>query len=303
MGPQLYRCGNQLGRGRGQTALSRFNGAATLSLRKLAAVMQYPMGSGASMGPQLYRCGNPMRLMTMPMMTPCFNGAATLSLRKLMSPLAALASMDLLQWGRNFIVAETVWRRASPRGIDMLQWGRNFIVAETVWRRASPRGIDMLQWGRNFIVAETRVILLEMGNQHIRFNGAATLSLRKLLDTRLEPVSVDTASMGPQLYRCGNMAETCDECGDSVASMGPQLYRCGNRPPLFMRWMGLLRFNGAATLSLRKRLALHTSGLRGGVSFNGAATLSLRKLCLRVRFLSMYSKLQWGRNFIVAETT
>ena len=37
-----------------------------------------------------------------------------------------------------------------------------------------------------------------------------------------------------------------------AASMGPQLYRCGNEPTLTRRSNGVKSFNGAATLSLRK---------------------------------------------------
>ena len=36
------------------------------------------------------------------------------------------------------------------------------------------------------------------------------------------------ASMGPQLYRCGNVAVAYLFVEMFVASMGPQLYRCGN---------------------------------------------------------------------------
>ena len=82
------------------------------------------------MGPQLYRCGN---------------GNAR-------SPVSD--SRALLQWGRNFIVAETV-TDSSGDGIEgVLQWGRNFIVAETLHERCVACGA----WS---------------------FNGAATLSLRK----------------------------------------------------------------------------------------------------------------------------
>ena len=169
----------------------------------------------------------------------------------------------------------------NPRGIREgvfcpLQWGRNFIVAEI--RLLSPRIFSTLwlQWGRNFIVAEMLPVLATPGN------GLP-------------------ASMGPQLYRCGNMTHdpdgTCRECGlqwgrnfivaeisffDAplcqapwlqwgrnfivaeimvvrgpkttvlLASMGPQLYRCGNEP-------------------------------------------------LRELWHHAPSPLQWGRNFIVAE--
>ena len=118
MGPQLYRCGNL-----------RIWGRAI-------------MGDHASMGPQLYRCGNfaviSSRLShrlgfngaatlslrkstgqrTLRRRNRCFNGAATLSLRKSSSLVVGISSFILLQWGRNFIVAEI--RRASWRPCSAL---------------------------------------------------------------------------------------------------------------------------------------------------------------------------------------
>ena len=182
-----------------------------------------------------------------------FNGAATLSLRKLPSVIALNAPLSTLQWGRNFIVAEIcpvnclsdlrVCASMGPQlyrcGNEstpcppcpvrvMLQWGRNFIVAE-ISRSAISCAVvvNMLQWGRNFIVAEMVPYLSLYGFQSL-------------------------ASMGPQLYRCGNF---------SLRKPSPALIQ---------------RFNGAATLSLRKyRRADHGAG--GLPGFNGAATLSLRK--------------------------
>ena len=61
-----------------------------------------------------------------------------------------------------------------------------------------------------------------------------------------------------------------------AASMGPQLYRCGNEPTLTRRSNGVKSFNEAATLSLRKFELSFKAG-RLSSRFNGAATLSLRK--------------------------
>ena len=159
-----------------------------------------------------------------------------------------------LQWGRNFIVAEMRLRalrvRFSVQGFngaatlslrksgmnaiartlhEALQWGRNFIVAEIYQQKLQYALESELQWGRNFIVAEM---------YHIQYQG---------------PTASVLASMGPQLYRCGNMRRekeirhghlcfngaatlslrkygiryhTC--ANPAMASMGPQLYRCGN---------------------------------------------------------------------------
>ena len=182
-----------------------------------------------------------------------------------------------------------------------------------------------LQWGRNFIVAET---------------------------TFFEPTALKNglASMGPQLYRCGNTHRRHHRRNRSRASMGPQLYRCGNSARSAACSSGSACFNGAATLSLRKRepggsprvrhprfngaatLSLRKPtcllvGLSCANSFNGAATLSLRKpaaamrrmpistpasmgpqlyrcgnLSMLKKGIKVISSLQWGRNFIVAET-
>ena len=58
--------------------------------------------------------------------------------------------------------------------------------------------------------------------------------------------------MGPQLYRCGNGPDHEQRVHDHQASMGPQLYRCGNLTCGEWTASSLTRFNGAATLSLRK---------------------------------------------------
>ena len=211
MGPQLYRCGNNAQPIGASDVDPSFNGAATLSLRKPA--------------PRWYR---PSLLMV------CFNGAATLSLRKLLPGVGVhrvvlLASMgpQLYRCGNcsraSACIASSCW----------LQWGRNFIVAETStgrlevvcegWASMGPqlyrcgnlrRGgrtnffIAMLQWGRNFIVAETAPGRRRASRRPAGFNGAATLSLRKLLPGVGVHRVVLLASMGPQLYRCGNLHRT-----------------------------------------------------------------------------------------------
>ena len=181
-----------------------FNGAATLSLRKSEQATAKAAGSHS------------------------FNGAATLSLRKSAEIWWRYGMLNLLQWGRNFIVAEISSEHKCKNLFCLLQWGRNFIVAEIagcVCRVCQVRLASMgpqlyrcgniissshsaishfsLQWGRNFIVAEIGLIplilrqttMLQWGRNFIvaeirtphnakphhekRFNGAATLSLRK----------------------------------------------------------------------------------------------------------------------------
>ena len=156
MGPQLYRCGNIASLPLYREPRECFNGAATLSLRKLNlgrngifAVAELQWGRNfivaettrnsamavagvvASMGPQLYRCGNVIPMTEYYDRNKRFNGAATLSLRKHAEGVLLGKRYDELQWGRNFIVAETSLRCSDQLPSLSLQWGRNFIVAET----------------------------------------------------------------------------------------------------------------------------------------------------------------------------
>ena len=109
MGPQLYRCGNSSNSRAPPLRYTSFNGAATLSLRKRRLFPGYsPSRFHASMGPQLYRCGNMVNEMQTynallasmgPQLYRCGN-------KKLHDDL--FTTPDKLQWGRNFIVAETL---------------------------------------------------------------------------------------------------------------------------------------------------------------------------------------------------
>ena len=160
----------------------RFNGAATLSLRKRPGGI-CPVDNGkASMGPQLYRCGNLEKI------------------QKGYYPVLASMGPQLYRCGNSILM------------VLLIEIG------------------GLLQWGRNFIVAETR-------------------------DRPGKGEGPGGASMGPQLYRCGNalVLAVCSKY-DNHASMGPQLYRCGNLEPGRCSSTPTERFNGAATLSLRKLL-------------------------------------------------
>ena len=231
-----------------------FNGAATLSLRKLDQIVSAHLETitlqwgrnfivaetgrldlrgdqpdQASMGPQLYRCGNSGHTASGPTSRRSFNGAATLSLRKLTSFLIGSYGLVVLQWGRNFIVAETTQRPCWLRNRTRFNGAATLSLRKPAPVPDALPVLGTLQWDRNFIVAETLGRVPHPHHDHY-------------------------ASMGPQLYRCGNQADDMDGIPHGIgASMGPQLYRCGN---------------------------LYTSGEIG----------------------TMDVGLQWGRNFIVAET-
>ena len=180
MGPQLYRCGNNTTDTVHVRCYESFNGAATLSLRKPGkSRKQSEQGIPASMGPQLYRCGNLHKELLV-----LANGYASMGPQLYRCGNSITASnivfpFDWLQWGRNFIVAETQNTQRKIKLAMSLQWGRNFIVAETQNTQRKIKLAMSLQWGRNFIVAETGAFVLD--------------TLKSCL-----------ASMGPQLYRCGN---------------------------------------------------------------------------------------------------
>ena len=81
--------------------------------------------------------------------------------------------------------------------------------------------------------------------------------------------------MEPQLYRCGNLLYDGRSLLETPASMEPQLYRCGNLVYIMydihdteLQWSR--NFIVAEIRSTAR-------GISGPPRFNGAATLSLRK--------------------------
>ena len=65
----------------------------------------------------------------------------------------------------------------------MLQWGRDFNVAESRPFRRGTTYTDRLQWGRDFNVAERRYAHANHGVPEICFNGAATLTSRRAVSS------------------------------------------------------------------------------------------------------------------------
>ena len=233
--------------------IARFNGAATLQLRKLHDSFN--------------------RLVALER----FNGAATLQLRKPVTLTTWNGQRMLLQWGPQLCSCGNSVSGAGFRiPYSELQWGRNFAVAETDAGIPVRRPGQELQWGRNFAVAETSGRYTQCGQTH-RFNGAATLQLRK----RMQRVPMETsssmlqwgrnfavaetgrradgrpvhlgASMGPQLCSCGNPIPDPVPWRRGRASMGPQLCSCGNGCGWQYALIVYGSFNGAATLQLRKQ--------------------------------------------------
>ena len=161
-----------------------------MQLRKPTWDARANAGAGAaSMGPQLCSCGNRTCRRWWRGSPGGFNGAATLQLRKHDRPHTFLAGCELLQWGRNFAVAETV-RLDLPleRSLYGLQWGRNFAVAETP---PPPRDLPQLEsasMGPQLCSCGNRFRAARRSLGRASFNGAATLQLRK--HGKLVPVDI-----------------------------------------------------------------------------------------------------------------
>ena len=158
MGPQLCSCGNLLLLADRVYDFRSFNGAATLQLRKRDLHHhQESSEDRASMGPQLCSCGN------------------------LNSRIQEMLTEDVLQWGRNFAVAET----GLPAGYPNTRC-RSFNGAATLQlRKRRPLNAAAATLGS--------------------FNGAATLQLRKPAGDQPLLDYAPAASMGPQLCSCGNL--------------------------------------------------------------------------------------------------
>ena len=103
-----------------------------------------------------------------------------------------------LQWSRNFRVAERPARARKQVEADLLQWSRNFRVAESEEAVGTGGPLPALQWSRNFRVAESPQIPRGRCGTSARFNGAATLGLRKAIRGAGRMLGY-VASMEPQL--------------------------------------------------------------------------------------------------------
>ena len=181
MGPQLYRCGNDIKCAYTPRKYAMLQWGRNFIVAETCQVFvrHNRITLSASMGPQLYRCGNVLprdadrvheKASMGPQLYRCGN---RLLHHRPFRPGVASMGPQLYRCGNPKIAC-------SRAMLSMpLQWGRNFIVAETFSLETQIEYSKKLQWGRNFIVAET-------GHGDIAVDG------------------LEVTSMGPQLYRCGN---------------------------------------------------------------------------------------------------
>ena len=79
----------------------------------------------------------------------------------------------ILQWGRDLVVADTVFQAVRVAKDLDLQWGRDLVVADTNRKPVAHTASQCLQWGRDLVVADTDYVTGEP-DAFVAFNGAAT---------------------------------------------------------------------------------------------------------------------------------
>ena len=259
------------------TQILCFNGAATFQLRIVANTRRTARRPcQASMEPQLFSCGL------------CYTAVASWVDKRVASMEPQLFSCGLLllltiwlmkffllQWSRNFSVADCVPQIGSIWGGDELQWSRNFSVADcgkypttttpSGWASMEPQlfscGLNKLARGgrtpnSRFNGAATfqlRIACpkLVQSGVAMSFNGAATFQLRIVENIQQQQHQAD----GLQWSRNFSVADWTnwrEVVGLPIpASMEPQLFSCG----LLKIWICIMffspGFNGAATFQLR----------------------------------------------------
>ena len=180
MGPQLCSCGNHGHTGTTSRTHTRFNGAATLQLRKLDVFIRTCRDCmGASMGPQLCSCGNcPLSVIGLTQYTASMGPQLCSCGNRL--PLATRECFyPRFNGGRNFAVAETKARTTDRRphslasmGPQLCSCGNCGLPSSSPTPPAASMGPQLCSCGNG----ERHVL---GGREHTGFNGAATLQLRK----------------------------------------------------------------------------------------------------------------------------
>jgi len=179
MGPRLFR------RGDATATIARvgrvsFNGATSFQTWRQPLTTGTSAHLPASMGPRLFRRGD--RIVERMRLAPQtrFNGATSFQTwRRQLGAVSAKAA-DRLQWGHVFSDVETK-PIPNPEPVEgPLQWGHVFSDVETTTDGTSRAADEPLQWGHVFSDVETR--------------PATSAAAR-----------ADTASMGPRLFRRGDI--------------------------------------------------------------------------------------------------
>ena len=183
------------------------------------------------MGPRLFRRGNRINAAQSSHTGGIFNGATSFQTWKWENSEANRSGKNTLQWGHVFSDVEIEITVGGVSHGAALQWGHVFSDVEMLQRLLGVLRRCELQWGHVF--SDVEIASRMMGCR------------RRCM-----------ASMGPRLFRRGNVFSAFGPVIASPASMGPRLFRRGNgRLRLYQRPRAR-RFNGATSFQTWK------SGLR-----------------------------------------
>jgi len=112
--------------------------------------------------------------------------------------------LELLQWGRDHLIAEMIRLDVVAGGQRWLQWGRDHLIAEIRRCRSLHGATARLQWGRDHLIAEMRVRQRRAGEECMASMGPRS-SDRGNADNNAGAVNFGiTASMGPRSSDRGN---------------------------------------------------------------------------------------------------
>ena len=261
MGPQPFDCGNiVLFRRRRPAEWCGFNGAAAFRLRKCQGFLcRVEFAGEASMGPQPFDCGN------------IVGGQLSPGVQR------------TLQWGRSLSTAEINSRRCrnpigypASMGPQPFDCGNDIFRVPLAVRFCSFNGAAAFRLRKSCSDARSDVLPR-------CFNGAAAFRLRKLLQQGNVLAEHRRASMGPQPFDCGNIADGCPASAVVSSFNGAAAFRLRKSPRGPSRiWLMLIGFNGAAAFRLRKSASPGAVNMAGN-RFNGAAAFRLRKCYCNAR--------------------
>ncbi len=198
--------------------------------------------------------------------------------------------------GKNVMLADAAHAMAASMGPQHTRCGK---APQTNSRR---KRWPQLQWGRNILVAERA--MKSSGKESSR--GELQWGRNILVAERphgLLPTTLSTTlQWGRNILVAESPRRRAGKMGPVLASMGPQHTRCGKLGSSQDCASGLVCFNGAATYSLRKaassnRTSLSNSRLQWGRNILVAESLMVLLVKLVIPLL------QWGRNILVAEST
>ena len=222
----------------------------------------------ASMGPRVFARGNSCSSKTPASTCTCFNGAASFCSRKClrtderrgrilsasMGPRVfargnlrckyGISLVQLLQWGREFLLAEMLAQHArAPRTVAGLQWGREFLLAEIsvsaellrvkLWASMGPRvfargnatpkrrcgGRRWASMGPRVFARGNSAPARKRRPSPMGFNGAASFCSRKSRHVGRHGKPAD-ASMGPRVFARGNDIKTAETDYDRLLQWG-----------------------------------------------------------------------------------